>query len=243
MIILSYRSAILFFTIEILATIIPLTFACAMGEGNIKDANNIIPLPSPVLKGPVSVEEAIKERRTRRSFSSDPLTIKEWGQILWAAQGITSDEGIKKRAAPSAGALFPLDIYLILGENASAPPGTGVFHYLPDQHALRCLSNKDFTKKAADVSLRQYWMAQAPGMILITAEYPRITRKYDNRGIRYAHIEAGHVAQNCFLQAESLRLNVGIVGAFEDNSLMELLPILKGHEPILILPVGRKAKK
>ena len=76
-------------------------------------------------------------------------------------------------------------------------------------------------------------------MILITAEYSRITGKYGDRGIRYAHIEAGHVAQNCFLQAESLNLNVGIVGAFKDQEIKDLLPIPKAHEPILILPMGR----
>ncbi|MBN2372388.1 SagB family peptide dehydrogenase [bacterium] len=242
-IMLSYKSLILFFAIYIILSIIPLTFVLAMGEGNIKESNNIISLPSPTLKGHVSVEEAIKRRRTRRSFSSDPLSIIEWGQLLWSAQGITSEGNLKKRAAPSAGALFPLDIYLVLGKNSLDPIGTGFFHYLPDHHALKRLSNKDFTKKIAEASLWQYWMAQASGMILITAEYPRITSKYENRGIRYSHIEAGHVAQNCFLQAESLGLSVGIVGAFEDQSLIDLLPIPEGHEPILIIPVGKKAKE
>jgi SagB-type dehydrogenase family enzyme len=205
--------------------------------------NNIISLPSPTLKGSVSVEEAINIRRTKRKFSNESLTLAEWGQILWAAQGITSDDNRKKRAAPSAGALYPLDIYLILGKGAMGMPKTGVFHYLPLKHALKQISDKDFTREVAQISVYQYWMAEAPGMILITAEYSRITGKYRDRGIRYAHIEAGHVAQNCFLQAESLKLNLGIVGAFDDNELIELLPIPKGHEPILVLPIGRSRGK
>jgi len=213
----------------------------AMGE-KMKDidTNNIIYLPQPAKKGSVSIEEAINARRTLRNFSSEPLSLKQWSQILWALQGITEDKGIKKRTAPSAGALYPLDIYLVLGENALTPPGTGVFHYLPQKHALESLSNKNITGKIAEASLYQYWIAQAPGMIIITAEYSRISSKYGNRGIRYAHIEAGHAAQNCFLQAESLGLAVGIVGAFDDEALIKILPAPKTHEPILILPIGRK---
>jgi SagB-type dehydrogenase family enzyme len=174
-----------------------------------------------------------------RKFSDEPLTLNEWGQILWAAQGITSDNDGEKRATPSAGALYPLDIYLILCNGDKDLPKTGVFQYLPLKHALKQISCADFSKEVAEASLNQYWMGKAPGMILITAEYSRITGKYGDRGIRYAHIEAGHVAQNCFLQAQSLKLNIGIVGAFEDDRLIDLLGIPESHEPILILPIGR----
>ena len=240
MFILSDRTSFFLLCLGVLIFFFPITIALAMSGEDSRQNTRIITLPSPALKGSISVETAIKTRRTRRSFSDQPLTLQEWGQILWAAQGITSEGVIKKRGAPSAGALYPLDIYLILskrGSDASSP--TGIFHYLPQKHAIEKISDKDFTKEVAEASLHQYWMAEAPGMILITAEYSRITGKYGKRGIRYAHIEAGHVAQNCFLQAESLKLNVGIVGAFEDQSLINLLPISKEHEPILILPIGR----
>lgn len=211
----------------------------AMGGQNSEEKSNMIQLPSPILKGTISVEEAVNARRTRRDFSDQPLTLEEWGQILWAAQGITSDGNIKKRTAPSAGALYPMELYLILGKGLSNSLSAGIFHYVPTKHALEQISDKNFAKGVAEASLHQSWMAEAPGMILITAEYSRITGKYGKRGIRYAHIEAGHVAQNCLLQAESLNLNVGIVGAFQDQELMDLLPIPKEHEPILILPIGR----
>jgi SagB-type dehydrogenase family enzyme len=82
------------------------------------------------------------------------------------------------------------------------------------------------------------WMAQAPLNIVITAEYSRITVKYKERGIRYAMIEAGHIAQNLFLQAEALGLKAAIVGAFHDNELIEILKIPRSHEPLLIMPIG-----
>ena len=239
MIILSNR---IFFFCIILGILVFLprnAMVIAMGREDAEENSHMIQLPSPILKGTISVEEAVNARRTRRNFSDQALTLKEWGQILWAAQGITSDGKIKKRAAPSAGALYPIELYLILSKGFSDSIPAGIFHYVPTKHALEQISDKNFAKEVAKASLHQYWMAEASGMILITAEYSRITGKYGKRGIRYAHIEAGHVAQNCLLQAESLNLKVGIVGAFEDQKLMDLLPIPKTHEPILILPMGR----
>lgn len=227
---------ILFFTSFI-------SIAWTMGDKpaqHIEKLLDVIALPNPVHKGNVSVEEALNSRRTKRNFSSSSLSLEDWAQLLWAAQGITSEDVVKKRTAPSAGALYPLDIYLILGKHSPPSLGPGVYHYQPERHALRRLSDKDILRKLAEASLHQYWMAEASGMIVITAEYKRITGKYGNRGIRYAHIEVGHVAQNCFLQGESLGLGVGIVGAFDDESIIQILNIPKTHEPILILPVGRK---
>jgi SagB-type dehydrogenase family enzyme len=143
------------------------------------------------------------------------------------------------RAAPSAGALYPLDIYLIAGDGGAGSLGAGVYHYEPLQHCLRRLSSKDMRKEVADASLHQSWMAEAAGILLISAEYSRITGKYRERGVRYAHFEAGHVAQNCLLQAESLNLHAGIVGAFEDEAMGKIITLSRGHEPLLLIPIGR----
>jgi len=239
MIILSHKPPFFFSIIGMLITAIPLGMSWALGTGRSAQDSALIPLPSPSLTGRISVEEAIKGRRTRRHFSQRPLSMEEWGQILWAAQGVTSDGEIPKRAAPSAGALYPLDIYLIAGEGVAGSLIAGVYHYEPLQHCLRRLSPGDMRKRVADASLYQSWMAEAAGIILITAEYSRITGKYRERGIRYAHFEAGHVAQNCLLQAESLNLHAGIVGAFEDEAIAKILTLPKGHEPLLLIPVGR----
>jgi len=197
-------------------------------------------LPKPRLKGEVSVEQAIKHRRTIRSFSSKPLTLEHLSQILWAAQGITGDRGYK-RSAPSGGALYPMDIYAIVGDNGVKGLKAGIYHYDPHKHSALLITEGDLRKDIARSSLSQMWMAKAPLNLVITSEYSRITSKYGARGERYAMIEAGHIGQNIFLQAEALGLRAGIVGAFHDKDVNRVMKINRSHEPLLIMPVGYEA--
>ena len=194
-------------------------------------------LPKPSLKGEVSVEQAIKHRRTIRAYQSKPLTMEQLSQIFWAAQGITEDRGYK-RSAPSGGALYPMDIYAVVGENGVKGLQAGIYHYDPHKHAALLITEGDFRKDVAETALSQMWMARAPLNLVITSEYGRITGKYGTRGERYAMIEAGHIGQNIFLQAEALGLRAGIVGAFHDKNVNRVMKIKRSHEPLLILPVG-----
>ncbi|MDH4204002.1 MAG: SagB/ThcOx family dehydrogenase [Desulfobacteraceae bacterium] len=194
-------------------------------------------LPKPRLKGEVSVEEAIKHRRTIRSYLSKPLTLEQLSQIFWAAQGVTEDRGYKRSAA-SAGALYPLDVYAVVGDNGVKGLKAGIYHYDPHKHAALLITEGDLREDVARTALSQMWMARAPLNLVITSEYSRITSKYGTRGERYAMIEAGHVGQNIFLQAEALGLRAGIVGAFHDNDLIRVMKISRSHEPLLVLPVG-----
>ncbi len=194
-------------------------------------------LRPPKTDGTVSVERAINQRRTIRSFSPETLDLNQLSQLLWSAQGITGNDGFK-RAAPSAGALYPMDVYAVVGRSSVAQIESGVYHYETNGHRLSYITNKDVRDSVAKASLSQMWMARAPLNIVITAEYSRITVKYKERGIRYAMIEAGHIAQNLFLQAEAMGLKAGIVGAFHDNELIEILKIPRTHEPLLIMPIG-----
>jgi SagB-type dehydrogenase family enzyme len=198
-----------------------------------------ISLPKPSFDGKVSVEKAIKERRTIRDFKERILSLAQLSQLLWAAQGIT-DSATGKRASPSAGALYPLDIYVLIGENGVEKIEAGVYHYLPTEHSISFISKGDRRKEIASASLGQRWMAKAPIIFMITAEYRRITGKYGERGIRYALIEAGHVGQNLFLQAEALGLGAGIVGAFNDLEVSKVAGLPHKHGPLLIMPVGYK---
>ena len=198
-----------------------------------------ISLLKPSFDGKVSVEKAIKERRTIRDFKERILSLAHLSQLLWAAQGIT-DSVTGKRAAPSGGALYPLDIYIVIGENGVEKIEAGVYHYLPTEHSISFISKGDRRKEIASVSLGQRWMAKAPILFIITAEYRRITGKYGERGIRYALIEAGHVGQNLFLQAEAMGLGAGIVGAFNDLEVSKVAGLPPKHEPLLIMPVGYK---
>jgi SagB-type dehydrogenase family enzyme len=196
-------------------------------------------LPQPRFEGNVSLETAIRVRRTVRSFAPDALALGDLSQVLWAAQGITEDRGFK-RAAASGGALYPMDIYAVVGEKCIQGLQAGVYHYEPNDHAVIRTSDGDARDALARAALGQMWMAGAPLNLVLTAEYARICGKYGERGVRYAMIEAGHVGQNIFLQAEACGLGAGIVGAFHDREVAQVLKLPHSHEPLLIMPVGCK---
>lgn len=196
-------------------------------------------LPDPMIDGDVSLERTIHKRRTIRSFEGKALTLKQLSQVLWAAQGIT-DIGEFKRAAPSAGALYPIDIYGVVGRDCIEKLDAGVYLYEPASHTISLVKEGDFRRDIAIASLGQMWMAHAPLTLVITAEYSRITVKYRQRGIRYAIMEAGHIGQNIFLQSQAMGLEAGIVGAFEDQEVIQVMGSKKTHKPLLLMPVGYK---
>jgi SagB-type dehydrogenase family enzyme len=194
-------------------------------------------LPDPMFDGGISVEKAIKHRRTVRSYSSEPITLAHLSQILWAAQGITEDGGFK-RAAPSGGALYPIDVYAAVGHGGVQGLREGVYRYNPSHHSLEQRAGTDAREDIGRAALRQMWAADAPVILTLTAEYRRITVKYGDRGKRYAMIEVGHVGQNIFLQCNALGLSAGIIGAFNDKKVARAISAEKNHEPLIIMPVG-----
>jgi SagB-type dehydrogenase family enzyme len=198
-----------------------------------------IALPSPSYQGTVSVEEALKARRTHRSFQSRPLTLKQFSQILWAAYGVTAQKyGSFLKTAPSAGALYPLDIYGVVGQAGVETLAPGIYHFRPENHAVELVKQGDLRAEVARRALQQMWMAKAPLILVITGEYNRSSLKYGPRGVTYTHIEAGHVGQNIFLQAEAIGLKAGIVGAFSNKQIIRAMGLSTSHDPILIMPVG-----
>lgn len=192
-------------------------------------------LPQPDVTGAAAVEELMARRRSVRDFADRPLTQAELGQLLWAAQGITGPDG--RRTAPSAGALYPLELYAVVGDVEGLP--AGIYHYLPDGHRLQRTGEGDLRRPLAAAALNQDWLAQAPVAIVFTAVYERTGRKYGDRAARYVHMEAGHAGQNLFLQAGALGLATVVVGAFEDDRVAELLNLPRGSRPLSIMPVGR----
>ena len=187
-------------------------------------------LPKPVTDGKVSLEKAIATRRSGRSFSDKGLTMAEIGQILWAAQGIT-DEKAGLRASPSAGALYPLELFVCTSE--------GVVRYVPKVHKLETVEKGDKRKALSEAALGQPWVAQAPVVIVIAAVPSRTTAKYGERGLRYILIEAGHAGQNIQLQAVALGLVSVPVGAFSDKDLAKVLSLPEGMSPLYIICIGR----
>lgn len=197
----------------------------------------VISLPEPKLSGPISLEEAIRKRRSRREFSQEPLTLEEVAQILWSAQGIT-DKASGFRAAPSAGALYPLDIYLVISKNGVKGVEAGVYHFNPEEFVLKRTLAGEVRSALMTACLSQEVVAKAPVNLVITAEYERTTQKYGERGRRYVHLEVGHVAQNIYLQVETLGLGTVSIGAFSDNEVSQVLQLPEEHKPLYIMPVG-----
>lgn len=200
-------------------------------------ANKIktIKLPPPMVKGKISLEEAIKKRRSERDFQDRALTLRQVSQILWAAQGITEERGFK-RAAPSAGALYPLELYLVVKKVKELE--AGVYHYHPANHTLDLTLRGNYQTPLAEACLGQMFIAEAPVSLVIAAEYERTTAKYGKRGLRYVHIEVGHVGENICLQVVALGLGAVTIGAFWDEEVSRRLSLPKNYKPLYVLPVG-----
>lgn len=201
-----------------------------------KYPNEFIKLPEPSLDGKKSLERTLAERRSVREYSSEPLTIRELSQILWSAQGITDPRGF--RTAPSAGALYPLEIYVVVGNVEGLL--SGVYRYVPQNHSIVRVLEGDKREELAKLAVEQPWVKNAAIDIVITAVYERTTAKYGERGIRYVHFEVGHAAQNVLLQATALDLGAVSVGAFYDEGLKKLLN-LTAEQPLYIIAIGRKS--
>jgi SagB-type dehydrogenase family enzyme len=199
---------------------------------------SLIKLPPPSHQGTMSVAEALKARRTVRQFATRPLALPQVSQLLWGAGGLSDPRG--HRTAASAGATYPLELYLVAGEPGMVDLPAGVYRYRVQEHGLEPGIQGELRPAVARASLHQFWMAEAPVLVVIAAEYRRCTQRYRERGLIYTHMEAGHVSANLFLQAEALGLGAGIVGAFEDEILSQLLYLPSGQVPLLVMPVGYK---
>jgi len=192
-----------------------------------------VALPPPRSKGTLTLEETLAQRRSVREFSDARLTLAELSQLLWAAQGITRSDGL--RTAPSAGALYPLEVYVVTPD--------GAYHYEPQGHRLVLQVQGNVRRALYDAALRQDSVMQAPAVIVIAAVYARTTRKYgEERSPRYVHLEAGHVAQNILLQAVALNLGAVTIGAFLDDQVQPVLALSLDQEPLYLIPVGHPAK-
>lgn len=230
-----YRGVVkIVFTTALLAA--QFATSCCDAEPRAAAVNtDTITLPAPATVGDLSVEQALLERRSVRSYRPGPLTLNELGQLLWAAQGVTSVDGF--RTAPSAGALYPLEIYLVVGEVTGLT--ASVYRYLPQNHRLLTVANGDQRRPLAAAAFGQHWVKDAAVVVVIAAVYERTTRKYGQRGVRYVHIEVGHAAQNVFLQAAVRGLNTVVVGSFDDEAVKDVVPLRREEQPLYLMPVGR----
>ncbi|MFP4039984.1 MAG: SagB/ThcOx family dehydrogenase [Desulfosudaceae bacterium] len=195
-----------------------------------------LPRPGMGLKE-VTLDEALAGRRSLRRFSPDPLTLSQISSLLWSGQGITDERGW--RTAPSAGALYPLEIYAITRKKSDLP--AGIYHYVPRHHHLKMVKKGDFRPELARAGLGQPAIQEAPLTFVITAVFERTTAKYGNRGRRYVFMETGHAGQNILLAAAANDLGAVPIGAFDDHQVSRIMDLEK-EQPLYLIPVGHPAE-
>lgn len=220
-----YHRILFFFLVVLINLILISNFS--EGRDKKMEAGDI-KLPEPSQRGSISLEDALAMRESIRNFSSIPLKLTEISQLMWAGQGITRPWG--GRTAPSAGALYPLELYIALPE--------GFFHYIPGGHRLVRCFEKNIIADLARAALGQECVRNAAAVIVIAAVYERIEGKYGSRGERYVKVEVGHAAQNILLEAVSLGLGAVPVGAFCDEEIKRVSKLPPDHTPLYLIPVG-----
>ena len=204
-----------------------------LGSANVE----AIVLPAPTVHSTLSVEAALMSRQSVRSYTQQALSLDIAGQLLWAAQGVTSSRG--RRTAPSAGALYPLEIDLVAGDVANL--AAGVYRYQPDAHALQPRIRGDLRDDLRSAAIHQHELRDGRAVIVISAVYARTAAKYRGRAERYVHMEAGHAAENVCLQVRALELGTVVIGAFDDPGVIKVLELAENEAPLVLLPIGYPA--
>ncbi|MEK7448429.1 MAG: SagB/ThcOx family dehydrogenase [Planctomycetota bacterium] len=231
------KEILLFSTVIFLLTMLFFSSVRSSGEpaDPARKPEREIKLPPPQTTGKISLEESILKRRSVRKFGSDELTPEQISQLCWAAQGITGQINEHKlRAAPSAGGIYPMALYLVKKD--------GFYQYLPESHSLQLIKPENLTDDLTEAALGQRCIKTAPVNFIITGDYAKCAKRYGNRDERYVQIEVGHIAQNIHLQAVTLGLGSVPVGAFDDDLIKDVLNLSAPETPLYIIPVGYPAK-
>ena len=194
-----------------------------------------ISLPEPETKSDISLEEVLVRRRSVREFKADPITLSQLSQLLWSAQGVTGAYD-HKRTPPSAGALHPLETYIIVGDVDGVDGG--IYQYTPGEHSLAMIDERDVRLELGKAAVNQTWLADAAVVFVFAAIYERTTVKYGERGTRYVHMDVGFAAENLHLQAVAQGMGTVVIGAFVDDEVHDVLGLAPEERPLLILPIG-----
>jgi SagB-type dehydrogenase family enzyme len=200
-----------------------------------------VELPDPEVKGGGKLWEVIAHRRSYRDFTEEEISIKQLSQLLWACQGITGrTRNFFFRSSPSAGALYPVETYVIANHVKGLPQG--LYHYDVPAHGLKPLATGDQRDKAMSAGMNQPVLYEGAAVFFWTALVKRGSWKYHQRAWRYFYMECGHLCQNLLLAAESLGLGASPLGAYYDDEAAELLKVDGAEEPVVYMAVvGPKA--
>lgn len=216
------------------------TAIIAMSASTNQEKSDVITLPQPHTDGGMSIEKALLERRSVRSFTNEPVTLEEVSQLCWAAQGVTDEKG--HRTSPSAMASYPLEVYLLAANVTGLP--AGVYHYSPQGHNLTVVSegNRIPDLFGASAGGKEDWRKSAPAVFIVTGVFERINRIPGEDLSRFVHVEAGTASENLLLEVVSLGLGATYTAGFDANMTREVLAPSSDETPIAVLPVGHKAE-
>ncbi len=222
------KKSILIFVLLAVCSSVCLTQATAADTA--PSAPAVIRLPKPQTNGSFSLEQALANRRSVREFTDEPLTISQIGQLCWAAQGIT-EPNKAFRTAPSAGAVYPIQLYVLLPE--------GLYVYLPEKHELSLVIGKDLRYSVFNSSFNQRVVQKAPCTFMITGNSKKVEAKYRNRGEKFTYIETGHIAQNIHLQAVTLGLGSVSIGIMDAKTIAQVCKLPENLDVLYLVPVGK----
>ncbi len=218
--------------VGVLLALVLVTACAAQAPARLRDPaaryGNARSLPSPDTHGGMPLDDALRARRSMRDFASEPVPLALIGQLLWAGQGVTSPDG--KRTAPSAGGLYPIELYVVTRES--------VMHYLPAGHRVEVRTDVDLRSELADAALGQRTVAGAPAVVVVAAVPARTRAKYGARGDRYVALEAGHVTQNILLEATARGLAAVPIGGLDPARVRQVLALPPGDDVEYLVPVG-----
>lgn len=212
-------------------------------EKSIAASTPVLQLPDPAKSFPDRTKnlfDILKERRSRRDYRDQSITLEQLAILLWSIQGvIEAGSGYSLRTAPSAGARHPLETYLNLNRVAGQTPG--LYRYLPFQHQLARLSDdQQISHRLAKACLGQNFFNTCAVSLIWTAVIQRSRWKYQQRAYRYIYLDAGHVCQNLYLACEALGLGCCAVAAFDDDAVNKILDLDGKEEFVIYLAtVGR----
>ncbi len=195
----------------------------------------MISLPQPVTDGQVSLEKSMSLRRSVRTYKNEPLSIQELSQLLWAGQGVTNERGF--RTAPSAGATFPIELFVVVNNVKGLKKG--IYHYIIGEHKLKMIDERQVERDLARAALSQSMISDGGVVIILTAILERTTQRYGERGIRYVHNEIGHVSQNIHLQVAALNLGTVVIGAYRDQEVEAILNLGEEIRVLYMMPIGK----
>jgi SagB-type dehydrogenase family enzyme len=207
---------------------------------NYENAISRISLPKPEFSPDIQFWDIINKRHTTRAFKNEPLSIMDLSQLLFGMSGLTRIfPKFAFRTVPSAGALFPIEIYAIINDVSGIEQG--IYHYNIEKHELEYLKQGDFRKSVADACYGQRMIAKSAVNFIWTAMIERTRINYAERAYRYIYLDCGHLGQNFYLVAEALRLNACVVGAYYDDEINKILDLDEKKEfAIYMGVVGKK---